>query len=74
MSSTATRPLQGIVGKDTKAFYAIFAVGFALFLMIAVMAQMTGLKWRSWLPGAEGIKSMTGSVKAAVYTFMSYLN
>jgi light-harvesting complex 1 beta chain len=74
MSSTANRPLQGIVGKDTKAFYAIFAVGFALFLMIALMAQMTGLKWRSWLPGAEGIKSMTGSVKAAVYTFMSYLN
>jgi light-harvesting complex 1 beta chain len=73
MASTAKGSLEGIVGKDSKAFYAIFAVGFAVFLMIAVTAQIVGLQWRSWLPGAEGVKSMTGSVKAAVYTFMSYL-
>jgi hypothetical protein len=40
---------------------------------IAVFAQVLGWHWRSWLPGAEGVKSMTGGVKAAVYTFMSHL-
>jgi light-harvesting complex 1 beta chain len=55
------------------SFYAIFAVGFVLFASIALVAQMLGWNWRSWLPGAEGVKSLTGGVKAAVYTFMSHL-
>jgi light-harvesting complex 1 beta chain len=40
---------------------------------IALIGQLLGWQWRSWLPGAEGVKSMTGGVKAAVYTFMSHL-
>jgi light-harvesting complex 1 beta chain len=40
---------------------------------IALTAQLLGWHWRSWLPGAEGVKSIFGGVKAAVYTFMSYL-
>lgn len=55
------------------SFNTIFAVGFVLFASIAVVAQMLGWNWRSWLPGAEGVKSLTGGVKAAVYTFMSHL-
>jgi light-harvesting complex 1 beta chain len=58
---------------DSRAWYGIFAVGFVLFLAIALVGQLLGLSWRSWLPGAEGVKSVTGGVKAAVYTFMSHL-
>mgnify|MGYP000872946235 FL=1 len=65
---------QGLLKKDSTAFTAIFVVGFALFLSIAVVAQVLGWHWRSWLPGAESVKSMTGGVKAAVYTFMSHLS
>jgi light-harvesting complex 1 beta chain len=55
------------------SFYGIFAAGFMLFLVIALVAQAMGWQWRSWLPGAEGAKSLVGGVKAAVYTFMSHL-
>ena len=43
------------------------AVLYFVFLIMCV----TG--WRTWLPGAEGVKSLYGGVKAAVYTFMSHL-
>lgn len=53
--------------------FSIFLLGFTLFGLIAVVGQLVGAPWRSWLPGAEGVKSMTGGVKSAVYTFMSHL-
>ena len=58
---------------DTKTFRGIFYVGFAVFLVIALSAQLLTPKWRLWLPGAEGEKSLIHGVKSAVYTFMSYL-
>jgi light-harvesting complex 1 beta chain len=73
MAGTNNSPLQDFVKQDNHAFTAIFAVAFVLFLAIALVAQTVGWQWRSWLPGAEGVKSMTGGVKAAVYTFMSHL-
>jgi light-harvesting complex 1 beta chain len=51
----------------------LFYVGFVVLLAIALIAQMLTMRWRSWLPGAEGEKSLIGGVKAAVYTFMSYI-
>ena len=60
--------------KDAVPFNSIFVVSFFVFLLIALCAQMVALPWRSWLPGAEGQKSMVGGVRASVYTFMSYLN
>jgi light-harvesting complex 1 beta chain len=66
---SATRP----AATDSKSFYGIFAVGFLVFLLVALVAQAMGLQWRSWLPGAEGAKSLIGGVKTAVYTFMSHL-
>jgi light-harvesting complex 1 beta chain len=58
---------------DRKAFFVIFAAAFVVLLAMALVAQTLGLHWRSWYPGAEGVKSVTGAVKAAVYTFMSHL-
>jgi light-harvesting complex 1 beta chain len=59
--------------EDRKAFFLIFAPAFVVLLAIALVGQTLGMQWRSWLPGAESVKSVTGGVKAAVYTFMSHL-
>lgn len=60
-------------GAGSASFIAIFMVAFVVFAAIALVGQVLGWHWRSWLPGAEGVKSMTGGVKSAVYTFMSHL-
>jgi light-harvesting complex 1 beta chain len=62
-----------MVETHSVSFMTIFTVSFVIFAAIAVVGQMLGWHWRTWLPGAEGVKSMTGGVKAAVYTFMSHL-
>lgn len=62
------------VKTQSVSFLAIFGVSFMLFAVVAVCGQVLGWQWRTWLPGAEGVKSMTGGIKAAVYTFMSYLD
>lgn len=62
-----------VTKEDRKAFFVIFAPAFVVFLAIALVGQTLGMQWRSWLPGAESVKSVTGGVKAAVYTFMSHL-
>ena len=51
----------------------LFGLSFVVFLMIALTGQLLGRPWREWLPGAEGVGSLFGGVKAAVYTFMSHL-
>jgi len=58
---------------DRKSFLLLFVAAFVVFLAVALVGQTLGMQWRSWLPGAEGVKSVTGGVKAAVYTFMSHL-
>ena len=59
---------------DRHSFSLIFALGFVVFLAIALLGQLMGLHWRTWMPGAEGMKSIFGGVKAAVYTFMSHIH
>ncbi|MEY3095599.1 MAG: hypothetical protein ACO2Z5_01330 [Burkholderiaceae bacterium] len=54
-------------------FAVIFALTFAVFFVIAVTAQVLMLNWRSWFPGAENSRTITGGVRAAVYTLMSHL-
>jgi len=73
MADTANGSVRKLMKEDSKVFLVIFTVSFVLFLVVALIAQPLGGQWRSWLPGAEGVKSMTGGVKAAVYTFMSQL-
>ena len=57
-----------------KEFRYLYMVLFCVFLLLAVMGQMLFMDWRNWLPGAEGTRSMYGSVKSAVYTVISQLN
>lgn len=73
MTHAEQRDLQEAVRTNSISYYTIFAVGFVIFAAIAIVASALGAQWRSWLPGSEGVKSMTAGVKAAVYTFMSHL-
>lgn len=59
--------------QDAASSGVLFVVGFVVFLVIALIAQVLAMQWRSWLPGAEAEKSMIGGVKAAVHTFMSHI-
>ena len=58
------------VGNDSKL---VFGGMFVVFLGVALCGAVLGGDWRAWLPGAEGVKSVTGGVKTAVYTVMSHL-
>jgi light-harvesting complex 1 beta chain len=61
------------VRENFRSYWILFALSFAVFLAIALVGQLSGRSWRSWLPGAEGVSSMFGGVKAAVYTFMAQI-
>jgi light-harvesting complex 1 beta chain len=73
MSQLSTVMPKPLAAGESRSFWVIFALGFAVFLAIAVVGQLLGWHWRTWLPGAEGVKSVFGGVKAGVYTFMSHL-
>lgn len=51
----------------------VFAASFAAFFVFALVAKLLTWRWRPWLPGSEGERSMVSGVKAAVYSFMSHL-
>jgi len=73
MADMSSGSLQQLLKSDSKVFQGIFVVSFSVFLLFALLACVLPGQWRSWLPGAESEKSLIGGVKAAVYTFMSYL-
>jgi len=57
---------------ETVTFRMVFTLGFVVVFAIALVSSLTGMPWRSWLPGAESCKSLFGGVQAAVYSFMSH--
>lgn len=71
MSLTRTDLPAAHADRGNRSYFPIFLLSFAVFLAIALTGAALGLPWRSWLPGAEGVKSLFGGVNAAVYTFMS---
>jgi light-harvesting complex 1 beta chain len=73
MTDMTTQASPELTKSDSIALNGIFVVSFVAFLVIALCAQLLTCKWRVWLPGAEGEKSLIRGVKSAVYTFMSYL-
>ncbi len=71
MAITSPNPERNLMD-ESMTFRMIFAMGFVVVLAIALVSSLTGMPWRSWLPGAESCKSMFGGVQAAVYSFMSH--
>jgi light-harvesting complex 1 beta chain len=52
----------------------IVAVTFVGFVVLAFAGLLLTLNWRTWLPGAEGARSMWQGVTSAVYTAVSHLS
>jgi light-harvesting complex 1 beta chain len=74
MSHTTFQVSSKPSGWDDKiAFVLIFVPCFVVLLSFAVFGQLVGLRWKSWLPGAENMTNVFGGVKASVYTFMSHI-
>lgn len=67
----AATPATGAFARG--GFLLIFVAGYVVILAVALTAQLTGLHWRQWFPGAEGSGSLFSGVKQAVYSFMSFL-
>ena len=61
------------MGPANRKELLLLGLSFVVFLVIALTGALLGRPWRTWLPGAEGVESLFGGVKAAVYTFMSYV-
>lgn len=59
---------------ETLSFLLIFGSAFVIFMATALVGALLCCPWRSWLPGAEGAKSLTGGVWSAVYTFIGHLH
>ncbi|HMS80742.1 MAG TPA: hypothetical protein PKC20_14645 [Burkholderiaceae bacterium] len=59
--------------RASPASWLVFVVLFAVFLTVAVSSALLTLRWRAWLPGAEGEQSLIGGVKSAVYTALSHI-
>jgi light-harvesting complex 1 beta chain len=57
-----------------KGFQGIFVVMFVVFLFLAMASMLCLQNWRTFLPGAEGARSMLDGVKSAVYTVISQLS
>ena len=74
MAEITTVPVSNAALQDSKTYEALFFVSFVFVFLIALAAQVLFLKWRTWLPGAEGEKSLIRGVRSGVYTFMSHLN
>ena len=68
IGSAKTRPWD-----ERIAFVLIFVPCFVVLLSFAVVGQLIGMRWKSWLPGAENMPSIISGVKASVYTFMSHI-
>ncbi len=52
---------------------ATFLCVFSVILGIALVAQVAGLRWRTWFQVAEGQSFMRG-VSAATYTLIAHIN
>jgi light-harvesting complex 1 beta chain len=73
MSNISQVDAQQQAADESQTFWVIFALGFMVFFIIALIASLVGINWRNYLPGAERTNGFIAGVKAAVYTFMSHI-
>lgn len=59
--------------RRSPGFYAVLALCYAFVVLVAVVAQPLGLKWRTWFTGAEGERSIRDAVSVSVFNLMSYM-
>lgn len=74
MDSQSVRNSQ-VEGQRTEELLArvLYCVTFLMLFVVAVSASVVGLKWRSWLPGAEHFTSLSESVRAATNSVVPFM-
>jgi hypothetical protein len=60
--------------KEKLSDLVIFVPCFIVLFAAAVLGQLIGINWRTWLAGAEGSQNIFSGIKSAVYTLMSHIN
>jgi len=70
---TPARATARAIAADARSWEITFVVTFIMILAVALIAQALMLRWRSWFPGAESTRSLTGGVMAATSSVMSQL-
>lgn len=70
MEANNLKSLGELSRAESKVFYGLFIASFIVFLVIALVAQILGLKWRDWFPGAQGQKSLLEGVRVAVNSYL----
>jgi light-harvesting complex 1 beta chain len=65
----------GTTGREgsLEGFQSIYVVIFCSFVILALVSLLCTQNWRTFLPGAEGARSIFDGVKSAVYTVLSQL-
>ncbi len=51
----------------------LYCLTFLILFVVAVSASVVGLKWRSWLPGAEHFTSLSEGVRAATNSVVPFM-
>jgi hypothetical protein len=69
-----TEMISKVMADDSISFKVIFILCFVICFMVTLFTLVLPTQWRGWLPGSEGDKSFFESVRAGVYSFMSFLN
>lgn len=73
MSHAHVAPEERAHKPSLEGFTGIFLAVFTVFLFVALASLVCTQDWRTYLPGAEGAKSVFSGVKSAAYTAISLL-
>jgi light-harvesting complex 1 beta chain len=74
MSEMINEPDNIFSQKESISDLVTFVPCFIVLLAIALLGQLVGIRWRTWLSGAEESENLFVGIKTAVYTFMSHIN
>jgi len=74
MSTMFNESHQSLAPKERWGEMVMFVPCFVVLLAVALLGQLIGIRWRTWLSGAEDSHNIVVGIKTAVYTFMSHIN
>jgi hypothetical protein len=74
MSQMINESPRSLAPKERWGEMVMFVPCFVVLLAVAILGQLIGISWRTWLSGAEGAHNIFDGIETAVYTFMSHIN
>ncbi len=59
--------------KENLSDLMIFVACYLVLFTVALLGQLIGVHWKTWLSGSEDSQNIFMGIEAAVYTFMSHI-